>query len=123
MSALKGPITSHILDVARGKPAAGVAVTLARLDAHGVAEESATRRTNDDGRVLDFLPPGPARAGVYRLTFDVKDYFAAQELTTFYPSVVVEFEVAIAKEGAGEGEHYHVPLLLSPFGYSTYRGS
>ncbi len=117
MSQDKGPITSHILDVARGRPAAGVTVTLARLDDKGVAIESATRVTNADGRVLDFLPPGSAHAGTYRLTFDVKAYFAAHDLSTFYPSVVVEFAVV------AENEHYHVPLLLSPFGYSTYRGS
>lgn len=104
-------ITTHVLDTARGRPAAGVAVTLERAGApiaHG--------RTDADGRLRDLLPAeAPLETGVYRLVFDTAGYFAAQE--TFYPEVVVTFRVRDA------AEHHHVPLLLSPFGYSTYRGS
>src|SRR5262249_19893678 len=115
----KGPITSHVLDIARGKPAAGVRITLARQteQASGAHHDVASRVTNEDGRDTALLPPGPAEPGHYRLTFDVGAYFAARGERSFYPRVTVDFEVASATE------HYHVPLLLSPFGYSTYRGS
>lgn len=115
----RGPITSHILDIARGKPATGVRITLARHegDATGRTTEIASRVTDTDGRVTDLLPPGPAPVGTFRLTFDVKTYFEALGQRCFYPSVTIDFSVESASE------HYHVPLLLSPFGYSTYRGS
>ena len=110
------PITTHILDVAAGAPARGVGVELERL-----AEESWQRvghgTTNDDGRVTDLMDEGTLSAGTYRLTFATKPYFDERQTTTFYPEVVVTFCVE------AEAEHYHVPLLLSPFGYSTYRGS
>ena len=107
----KSPITTHILDIAAGKPAAGVSVRLERQTATGY-EELANGVTNADGRVTDLLEPGTLSAGVYRVSFDVGAY---QE--GFYPSVSVDFRVDALDE------HYHVPLLLSPFGYSTYRGS
>jgi len=116
----RGPITSHILNIARGKPAAGVRITLAKHDEAGPSAaltEIASRVTDPDGRVIDLLPPGPAPLGTYRLTFDVKSYFEALGEKAFYPSVSVDFVIE------AEAEHYHVPLLLSPFGYSTYRGS
>jgi 5-hydroxyisourate hydrolase len=104
-------ITTHVLDTARGRPAAGVAVVLER----GVGSdwEPVGRGVTDaDGRASDLLasPPEPGR---YRLTFDTGSYLEAG----FYPEVSVTFVVSHGKE------HYHVPLLLSPFGYSTYRGS
>ena len=109
-------ITTHVLDVARGRPAAGVAVILERRDVetwtalgHG--------STDADGRVKDLLAGAPLAAGQHRLTFDTGAYFAAQGVATLYPAVVIVFEV---KEDQG---HYHVPLLLSPFGYTTYRGT
>ena len=102
-------ISTHVLDTARGRPAAGVPVVLERR-ADGGWSLVGEGRTNADGRVGELAP---ADAGVYRLTFDTGSYFEAG----FYPQVAVEFRV---DDGAG---HYHVPLLLSPFGYSTYRGS
>jgi 5-hydroxyisourate hydrolase len=109
-------ITTHVLDTARGAPAAGVPVVLERFDedtwwtlGHGT--------TDDDGRLRDLVPEGaPLVTGRYRLTFDTAAYFAGRDESGFYPEVAVVFTVA-------DGDHYHVPLLLSPFGYSTYRGS
>ena len=110
-------ITTHVLDTSRGRPAAGVAVTLARKNADGAWSDVASGRTNDDGRVSDLLEPGKLAAGCYRLAFDTRAYFDASGTATFYPEVVVTFDVADASQ------HYHVPVLLSPFGYTTYRGS
>jgi 5-hydroxyisourate hydrolase len=112
-------ITSHVLDVSRGTPAAGVVV---RLEHRGGEAEDwrlvGTSRTNTDGRVTDLSPASAsATAGQYRLTFETRAYFAAQSVSTLYPAVVIVIDAA-----AGES-HYHVPLLLSAFGYSTYRGS
>lgn len=110
-------VTTHVLDLAKGRPAAGVPIALARKD--GPAwRELGRGTTGDDGRLRDLLPDAaPLEAGTYRLLFDTAVYFAAQGLDGFSPEVSVVFEV---KEPGG---HYHVPLLLSPFGYSTYRGS
>jgi 5-hydroxyisourate hydrolase len=104
-------ITTHVLDTSRGRPAAGVPVVLER--AMNSRWEPVGRDTTDaDGRASGLLasPPEPGR---YRLTFDTGSYLEAG----FYPEVSVTFVVAHGEE------HYHVPLLLSPFGYSTYRGS
>jgi 5-hydroxyisourate hydrolase len=108
-------ITTHVLDTARGRPAAGIDVVLERASATGW--DAVGRGTTDaDGRLRDLLPAGAPAAGRYRLTFDTGAYFAAAGERAFYPEVVVVFAV----DG---DEHHHVPLLLSPFGYSTYRGS
>ncbi|KJC63806.1 hydroxyisourate hydrolase [Agreia bicolorata] len=108
-------ITSHVLDAATGQPAAGVPVTLAHLagdEWHVLAEAV----TDADGRVSQFGPE-IVPVGRYRVTFDTHAYFASLGQAAFYPEVQVVFELA-------DGEaHYHVPLLLSPFAYSTYRGS
>ncbi len=109
-------ITTHVLDVARGRPAAGVSVTLER-DGGVVAQAT----TDDDGRVGS-LGPSQIDPGTYRLRFATGDYFAADDEATFYPEVVVDFTVADTGQ-SGSAQHYHVPLLVSPFGYSTYRGS
>lgn len=106
------PITTHVLDLARGRPAAGISVALFR-DQELVAEGV----TNDDGRVGQWQPNFEIACGKYRLEFNVESWFAAQGIDTFYEDVHISFRVA------DENEHYHVPLLLSPFGYSTYRGS
>ena len=108
-------VTTHVLDAGAGRPAAGVAVRLERLA--GVAcELVAEGRTDADGRASD-LGPEVLPPGTYRLTFATGEWFAAQDRTTFYPQVVVVFLL-------GEDRtHHHVPLLLSPFAYSTYRGS
>lgn len=110
-------ITSHVLDTSLGVPAAGLTVRLARRDDAGAVTELEERRTNADGRVADLLGGRPLAAGVYRLTFETGAYFAAEGKRCFYPRVEVVFEVDATDR------HYHVPLLLSPFGYSTYRGS
>ena len=110
-------ITTHVLDTSAGRPAAGVAVSLER--AAGETWTLVGRAATDaDGRVRSIVPSGAALSpGIYRLTFQTGTYFQRANTSTFYPSVNVVFEVADA-----EG-HYHVPLLISPFGYSTYRGS
>jgi 5-hydroxyisourate hydrolase len=109
-------ISTHILDTALGRPAAGVAVTLERweLDAW-LACASAV--TDADGRCKELLAPQHASAGRYRLNFATGDYFARDGRHTFFPEIAVMFQVE------HEGGSYHVPLLLSGFGYSTYRGS
>lgn len=117
IEAERSPITVHVLDTSRGKPAAGVAVLLEKADGKAW-RELATAKTNGDGRVETLLPRSkPLPAGIYRVTFESGAYFAASKTKTFYPRIIVHFEVADPKE------HYHIPLLLSPFGYSTYRGN
>lgn len=111
-------ITTHVLDTARGRPAAGVPVRLEGPGEDGAWHELGRGFTDADGRLRDLLPAGHKLAkGSYRLTFDAAVYFAAQGTKGFYTEVAVAFVVA---EG---GAHYHVPLLLSPYGYTTYRGS
>ena len=110
-------ITTHVLDLAKGRPAAGVPVSLSKKDGE-VWRELGKGTTDADGRLRTLLAEGaPLEAGVYRLVFDTAAYFAAQRADAFSPEVSVVFEI---KQPGG---HYHVPLLLSPFGYSTYRGS
>lgn len=116
MSQAKSPITTHVLDVAIGRPARGVAITLARLAGRDF-EELARGETDADGRHAHLLAPGSLVPGTYRIRFDVAPYFAASQRASFYPYVEIVFTIAETDE------HYHVPLLLSPFGYSTYRGS
>ncbi|HEX4672533.1 MAG TPA: hydroxyisourate hydrolase [Solirubrobacteraceae bacterium] len=108
-------VTTHVLDTSRGRPAVGVPVVLARAVESGW-EPLGRGATDADGRVPDLLESAP-EGGRYRLTFDTGAYFRAVGEAGFYPEVSVTFVV-----GPGE-EHCHVPLLLSPFGYSTYRGS
>lgn len=104
-------LSTHVLDAVSGRPAPGVAVTLTDTD----AAVTATAVTDDDGRVASLA--GDLGPGVYRLHFDTGSYFAACKIAAFYPEVVIAFEVT------DEMPHVHVPLLLSPFAYSTYRGS
>ncbi|WP_433258797.1 hydroxyisourate hydrolase [Streptosporangium sp. CA-135522] len=101
-------LSTHVLDAVLGKPAAGVAVRLERAGA--VLAEGVT---GADGRLGGWAPA----AGAHRLVFDTGAYFAARAVRAFYPQVAVDFTVE------DPDEHYHVPLLLSPFAYSTYRGS
>ncbi|HUL24803.1 MAG TPA: hydroxyisourate hydrolase [Streptosporangiaceae bacterium] len=108
-------VSTHILDTARGRPAAGVPVTLETGDGSGWRGLGGSA-TGADGRIGDlpaFEPPGPVSC---RLVFAVGDYLLAQHGRAFFPEITVVF-------AAGPGEHYHVPLLLSPYGYSVYRGS
>lgn len=108
-------VTTHVLDTASGRPAAGVPVILQTLDGErwvGMAEGT----TDADGRIKQ-LGPGRLVSGTYRLVFGTGKYFATSGTETFFPEVALTFSV-------NESEpHYHVPLLLSPFAYSTYRGS
>lgn len=109
------PITTHVLDTSVGRPAEGVDVVLARLEG-GSWLELARRSTDSDGRVREFLSQGPVAKGVYRLVFDTGAYFRKIKAQGFYPEVSITFEVF-------DERHHHVPLLLNPYGYSTYRGS
>jgi 5-hydroxyisourate hydrolase len=112
------PITTHVLDTARGRPARGIAVTLEIARAPDDWAELGRGTTDDDGRIRQFEPPlAPLEPAAYRLRFATGPYFAAMGVDAFYPEVSVNFRI---DESTG---HYHVPLLLSPFGYSTYRGS
>ncbi len=107
-------LSTHVLDATTGRPAVAVPLRLARRTGDGW-ESLGTGSTDDDGRCRD-LAPGDLDDGVYRLLFDTGAYFSATGRTGFYPEVAIVFEVV------GPG-HHHVPLLLSPFAYSTYRGS
>jgi 5-hydroxyisourate hydrolase len=111
-------ITTHVLDTSAGRPAAGVPVTLEKMcEEHG-SHLLGNGLTDADGRARNLLDGDkPLKTGTYRLTFDTAAYFAAQQVQGFFPMVTILFEVRDA------AQHYHVPLLLTPHGYSTYRGS
>ena len=115
MSEHRSRVTTHVLDATSGRPAAEVAVTLERQIRDGW-EPVASAWTDIDGRISEFGPVDLER-GVYRVSFAVAAYFAGRSQPAFYPEVVISF--ALDDEHA----HYHVPLLLSPYAYSTYRGS
>jgi 5-hydroxyisourate hydrolase len=108
-------ITTHVLDISRGRPAKGIPILLEIKRESGWAEVGHAL-TDADGRAQQILR-SPLIAGVYRLSFDVEIYFQENGVEGFYPVASVVFHVRDANQ------HYHVPLLLSPFGYSTYRGS
>jgi 5-hydroxyisourate hydrolase len=111
-------ITTHILDVSSGRPARGVRVALEQRSTDGSWVSIGTQTTDDDGRARDLIAPGTSLSeGDYRLKFDVGAYFTDRETDAFYDEIAIAFKVRDASQ------HYHVPLLLSPFGYSTYRGS
>jgi len=107
-------LSTHVLDASTGRPAAGMGVLLERQSAEGGWAVSEAGTTDGDGRLR---LPGVTPAGIYRITFASGGYFAARGVPTFYPEVTVTFEAT------SDTDHYHVPLLLSPFAYSTYRGS
>ena len=109
-------ITSHILDTTKGKPTEGVTIIL-----YGGEKDDSTElargKTNADGRIADLLNKDDLlQYGIYKMRFETKDYFDKSQVKTFYPYVEIIFEIE-------SDQHYHVPLLLNPFGYSTYRGS
>jgi 5-hydroxyisourate hydrolase len=104
-------VSTHVLDAVTGRPAVAVPVTL--TDAAGTLVTQAV--TDKDGRIGSLSPAD--LSGVYRLTFDTAAYFVAQGIVGFYPEIVITFEITDA-----QGK-YHVPVLLSPYAYSTYRGS
>lgn len=106
-------MSTHVLDIGRGTPAPGLAVELFR-QADDEWDAAGSGVTDEDGRLT--IPP-PLSSGVYRLRFDTGSYFDRTGQRAFYPEVIVTFEIT------DPDVHHHVPLLLSPFGYSTYRGS
>ncbi|MDB4971722.1 MAG: uraH [Myxococcaceae bacterium] len=112
-------ISAHVLDTARGRPAADLSIRLDRLltsDKLHAFRHLASAHTDAAGRVSDLLLGEPLEAGTYRVHFETEAYFTSTQQVVFYPYVEVVFRIA-------DGESYHIPLLLSPFGYSTYRGS
>jgi len=120
---MPGRLTTHVLDTAHGRPASNIAIELWQLDAEGKSRSLLkTLRTNTDGRTdVPLLAGEELNTGVYELVFTVGDYFAAQTVATstppFLDNVPVRFGIADVNA------HYHVPLLVSPWAYSTYRGS
>lgn len=115
---MAGYLTTHVLDIARGRPAAGMEVSLCRI-AGERAEEIARTATNEDGRTdAPILPEAEFAMSTYELRFHAGGYLRKSGVTgpRFLDVVPIRFEIV-------ENAHYHVPLLLSPFGYSTYRGS
>ncbi|OON67864.1 hydroxyisourate hydrolase [Hymenobacter sp. CRA2] len=112
-------LSTHILNISTGAPAPGVTVRLEKFDSAKKAWTTIDeKKTDAAGRIGNFLPAvgNPGNTGIYKLTFLTQPYFEAQKQASFYPYIDVVFEI---KDGA----HYHVPITLSPFGYSTYRGS
>jgi 5-hydroxyisourate hydrolase len=110
-------MSTHVLDISIGRPAGRVAVRLRRLDGETWVDVF-SGATNDDGRVPSLVPDGErAGPGAYQLTFDVGAYFGSRGLESFYSHVAIDFVIRDV------ASHYHVPLLVSPYGYSTYRGS
>jgi 5-hydroxyisourate hydrolase/2-oxo-4-hydroxy-4-carboxy-5-ureidoimidazoline decarboxylase len=109
-------ITTHVLDTSIGKPGKGMLICL-KSQLHKQWETIALGITNDDGRISNLLPPGKKLPkGSYKMEFDSGNYYAAQNQTGFYPEIKINFDIS-------DANHYHIPLLISPFGYSTYRGS
>jgi 5-hydroxyisourate hydrolase len=114
----RSPITTHVLDVVSGRPGAGIKVTLERKTNSASWQAIAEGMTDADGRIMDLMSPTePFLVGHYRLNFDTGPYFTLRNADAFFPQVTISFVVEDATQ------HYHVPLLLSPFGYTTYRGS
>lgn len=111
-------LSSHILDINTGAPAKGVEIVLSKLNKDNTWKEVDHKKTDDHGRVKDFLSKSEKKNqnGIYKLTFKTTPYFDAMNVESFYPFIEVIFEIK-------ENTHYHVPITLSPFGYSTYRGN
>ncbi len=110
-------LSSHILDIFTGKPAPNVPVKLEMLNAKANIWKNLDQKiTDQNGRITSFLEKATAQKGIYKLTFLTQEYFSAAKTKTFYPFIEVVFEI-------GNEDHYHVPITLSPFGYSTYRGN
>ncbi|MES2587485.1 MAG: hydroxyisourate hydrolase [Bacteroidota bacterium] len=110
-------ITTHILDTSKGKPAQGIQIILEKQINGNTWSEINRGNTNDDGRLPGLVTENTfLEFGVYRLVFDTETYYKNTQVEGLYPSVSIAFKVY-------ENKHYHIPLLLNPFGYSTYRGS
>jgi 5-hydroxyisourate hydrolase len=113
----KYQLSSHILDITAGNPAAGVKITLSKKDKNDKWITIDEKNTDDNGRIKDFLKQdGTNYLGIYKLTFHTSPYFESLGQKSFYPFIEVVFELV-------DNEHYHVPITLSPFSYSTYRGN
>ncbi|XP_029780746.1 cadherin-1-like isoform X2 [Suricata suricatta] len=118
MEPVSSPLTTHVLDTASGLPAQGLCLRLSRLEDHGQQwMELRKSYTDSDGRCPGLLPPGPMKAGTYKLSFDTEGYWRKRGQESFYPYVEVVFTIT------NETHRFHVPLLLSPWSYTTYRGS
>merc|ERR1711963_550117 len=116
MSKFPDPISSHVLDTASGLPASGISILFEKLNNTNQLWEFVVRKeTNADGRASAFLTWEQFEPGTYKMKFDIKEYFERKNSETFYPYAEIVFEIKDPKS------HYHVPLLLSPFGYTTYR--
>ena len=110
-------LSSHILDISTGLPAQNVPIKLEMMDRTTKMWKMVDEKTTDvNGRITDFLDEKKSEQGIYKLTFLVADYFKSKKTESFYPFIEVVFEIKNEK-------HYHVPITLSPFGYSTYRGN
>jgi 5-hydroxyisourate hydrolase len=110
-------LSTHVLDTALGRPAQGLGVRLDVRDESGAFQALTSTATDNDGRVRDLLAGGALEARIFRLTFETGPYLQATHASAFFPDIAITFSIA------SPHEHHHVPLLLSPFGYSTYRGS
>ncbi|MBZ7956041.1 hydroxyisourate hydrolase [Campylobacter molothri] len=120
LSATQYQLSTHVLDIVSGKPAPKVKVELYKMEKNQKWKKIGEEFTKDDGRIGDFLPynePENRVNGIYKLKFYTKDYYISHKIDTFYPFIEVSFELS------KDQKHYHVPITLSPFGYSTYRGS
>ncbi|MDM1063948.1 hydroxyisourate hydrolase [Empedobacter falsenii] len=109
-------LSSHILDNSTGEPAPSVSVTLEKMKVDNSWNKVSTQITDKDGRIGNFLPYGQNNDGVYKLVFHIQSYFDSKKLQTFYPFIEIVFRIKGNK-------HFHVPLTVSPYGYSTYKGS
>lgn len=110
-------LSSHILDINRGIPASGVTISLFRMTAENAWILIDEKQTDENGRVKEFLEEdGTDHRGIYKLVYQVKPYFLSLGQDSFYPFIEVVFEIK-------DNRHYHVPITLSPYGYSTYRGN
>lgn len=110
-------LSSHILDISTGLPVPNVTVKLMKLNVTDNKWTSVDQKITDkNGRIGDFLEKSKAQKGIYKLTFMIEDYYKINKIETFYPFIEVVFQIK-------DDNHYHVPITLSPFGYSTYRGN
>ena len=113
---MRSPITTHVLDTNLGKPAEGIEVTLYRKQGDELVK-IAQDKTNNDGRIIEWMEETERKAGEYQIRFETDAYFEKLGQKCFYPSVTIDFRIEAVDE------HYHVPLLVSAYGFSTYRGS
>ncbi|MEO6684325.1 MAG: hydroxyisourate hydrolase [Dyadobacter sp.] len=110
-------LSSHILDISKGAPASGVPIRLEKIDTNKKTWSIIDEKITDaNGRIADFLSSEKSNEGIYKLTYLTADYFKSQNIQSFYPFIEVVFEIKDSK-------HYHVPITLSAYGYSTYRGN